>query len=385
MRLLVANLRKLVRRPGELRDARPVAALLVLVYATLIITARVSTDPSRGTRGPVLLITFPDAWVTVLDLILGVASFLALAFAGGGRGIGVVVGNAQGGRRARREPRRLPGLDAGRGRRARSSSGCSSCTSSASSSRSWARSCSASRWTPSATRTGTGRCRWRSLAPASPSRCMPRSATRWRPSRAARSRASRSAIGVYFVEGIGRFFASEILQWSPFGAAEARDVRRRARSSIGTGPGAVTLHQLGDPLAADRHGDLDRRRHRGDDRVHAARGDRRLEPGASRRRGRVTRSAGARALSAARRSVPSHAHASSATRSAGASSISSPRRPAETWIVGQPVADESSAVGQGPPRPQRRDPAQDVARRALRLRRLRRSPPSGRRARPPQP
>jgi hypothetical protein len=57
------------------------------------------------------------------------------------------------------------------------------------------------------------------------------------------------AIGVYFVEGIGRFFASEILQWSPFGAAEAL-TSAGGEVSIGSGPGAVTLHQLGDPLAA---------------------------------------------------------------------------------------------------------------------------------------
>ena len=57
------------------------------------------------------------------------------------------------------------------------------------------------------------------------------------------------AIGVYFVEGIGRFFASEILQWSPFGAAEAV-TSVGGEVSLGTGPGAVTLHQLGDPLAA---------------------------------------------------------------------------------------------------------------------------------------
>ena len=46
-----------------------------------------------------------------------------------------------------------------------------------------------------------------------------------------------------------------------------------------------------------------------------------------------------------RRAIGATTAVVSRTRSAGSSSISSPRRPAETWIVGQPIAEVSSAVG----------------------------------------
>jgi hypothetical protein len=56
------------------------------------------------------------------------------------------------------------------------------------------------------------------------------------------------AIVVYFVEGIARFFLSDLLQWSPFAAAEAL-VSGGGSVSIGNGPGSVTLQRLDDPLA----------------------------------------------------------------------------------------------------------------------------------------
>jgi hypothetical protein len=56
------------------------------------------------------------------------------------------------------------------------------------------------------------------------------------------------AIVVFFVEGIARFFLSDVLQWSPFAAADA--VASGGGSvSIGEGPGSLTLHRLDDPVA----------------------------------------------------------------------------------------------------------------------------------------
>ena len=247
MRLLVANLRKLVRRPASFVTLALVAGLLVLVYASLIITARVSTDPAAAlaTRS---LITFPNAWVTVLDLILGVASFLALAFAGAVAGsewswgtlkAAVARGESRGGYQVSMLLGVVVAIIVGllvlylvgllisvAGAVVLGQS-----------------------LDAVADPDGYGAV---PLALARSSLALALYASfGYAVATVARSQIAgiAVAIGVYFVEGIGRFFASEILQWSPFGAAEAL-TSAGGEVSIGTGPGAVTLHQLGDPLAA---------------------------------------------------------------------------------------------------------------------------------------
>jgi hypothetical protein len=247
MRLLVANLRKLVRRPASYVTLLLVAALLALVYASLIITARVSTDATAALAAR-SLITFPNAWVSVLNVILGVASFLALAYAGAVAGSewswGTLKGAvARGESRGGYQVSMLAGvvlaiivglvvlyvvgvivsivgavvlgqsLDAvadpdGFGP------------------------------LPEAlARSGLALALYASFG--------------YAVATVARSQIAgiAVAIGVYFVEGIGRFFASEILQWSPFGAAEAL-TSAGGEVSVGSGPGSVTLHQLSDPTAA---------------------------------------------------------------------------------------------------------------------------------------
>ena len=79
MRLLRANLRKLVRRPASWVTLLLLLALLGLLYVALIAAARTSTDP-QAALGARLFVTFPGAFGYVLTLILGIGGLLAVTY-----------------------------------------------------------------------------------------------------------------------------------------------------------------------------------------------------------------------------------------------------------------------------------------------------------------
>ena len=72
MRLLVANLRKLVRRPASWVTLVLLLALLALIFVALIAAARTSPEPEAA-LGARLFVTFPGAYELVLTMILASA------------------------------------------------------------------------------------------------------------------------------------------------------------------------------------------------------------------------------------------------------------------------------------------------------------------------
>lgn len=79
MRLLVATLRKLARRPATWVTFALILALLALMYFALIVAGRTSQDVSTA-LGARVLVTFPGAYEIILALVLGVGGFLAVAY-----------------------------------------------------------------------------------------------------------------------------------------------------------------------------------------------------------------------------------------------------------------------------------------------------------------
>ena len=79
MRLLRANLRKLVRRPASWVTLVLLVALLALIYLALIAASQTSADP-QAALGARLFVTFPGAYELVLTLILGIGGLLAVTY-----------------------------------------------------------------------------------------------------------------------------------------------------------------------------------------------------------------------------------------------------------------------------------------------------------------
>jgi hypothetical protein len=79
MRLLVANLRKLVRRPASWVTLVLLLALLALIFVALIAAARTSPEP-QAALGARLFVTFPGAYELVLTMILSIGGLLAVTY-----------------------------------------------------------------------------------------------------------------------------------------------------------------------------------------------------------------------------------------------------------------------------------------------------------------
>ena len=79
MRLLRANLRKLVRRPASWVTLILLVGLLALIYLAFIAAAKTSTDP-QAAIGARQFVSFPGAYELVLTLILGIGGLLAVTY-----------------------------------------------------------------------------------------------------------------------------------------------------------------------------------------------------------------------------------------------------------------------------------------------------------------
>ena len=79
VRLLVANLRKLVRRPASWVTLVLLLALLALIFVALIAAARTSPEPEAA-LGARLFVTFPGAYELVLTMILSIGGLLAVTY-----------------------------------------------------------------------------------------------------------------------------------------------------------------------------------------------------------------------------------------------------------------------------------------------------------------
>ncbi len=79
MRLIVAGLRKLVRRPATYVTFGLLVGLLALIYIAVGATARQQTS-GNGARQALLLVTFPGAYTLLLSFILGLGGLFAMIY-----------------------------------------------------------------------------------------------------------------------------------------------------------------------------------------------------------------------------------------------------------------------------------------------------------------
>ena len=80
MRLLRANLRKLIRRPATWVTFVLLVGLLGLIFLALIASAQQAERPAGGARARGSVVTFPGAYRAILTLILGIGGLLAVAY-----------------------------------------------------------------------------------------------------------------------------------------------------------------------------------------------------------------------------------------------------------------------------------------------------------------
>jgi len=79
MRIFLAGIRKLVRRPATWVTILLLIGLLVLVFVAVGATYR-QTINQPGSRNSLLLLTFPGAYLLVLSFILGLGGLLAVIY-----------------------------------------------------------------------------------------------------------------------------------------------------------------------------------------------------------------------------------------------------------------------------------------------------------------
>ena len=84
MRLFIASLRKLVRRPATWLTFGLLAGLLALIMVAVATTAASGNLPSDAGQGgggdPLLLITFPGAYDQILAFLLGLGGLFAVLY-----------------------------------------------------------------------------------------------------------------------------------------------------------------------------------------------------------------------------------------------------------------------------------------------------------------
>jgi hypothetical protein len=79
VRIFVAGLRKLVRRPATFITLGLLVGLLALIYLAVGATAR-QASTVQGGAGALLLVTFPGAYSLLLSFILGLGGLFAMIF-----------------------------------------------------------------------------------------------------------------------------------------------------------------------------------------------------------------------------------------------------------------------------------------------------------------
>lgn len=79
MRLFVAGLRKLVRRPATFVTFGLLVGLLALIYIAVGATAK-QQPTAQGAQQALLLVTFPDAYTILLSFILGLGGLFAMIY-----------------------------------------------------------------------------------------------------------------------------------------------------------------------------------------------------------------------------------------------------------------------------------------------------------------
>lgn len=80
MRLFVAGLRKLVRRPATFVTFGLLVGLLALIYIAVGATARQVAAAGNGGEQALVLVTFPGAYALLLSFILGLGGLFAMIY-----------------------------------------------------------------------------------------------------------------------------------------------------------------------------------------------------------------------------------------------------------------------------------------------------------------
>jgi ABC-2 type transport system permease protein len=79
MRLVRSNLRRLVRRPATLVTYLLLVGLVLLIFLAVIVAAQQAVDPQSALASR-LILTFPDAWVLTLTMVVGIGGLLAVTY-----------------------------------------------------------------------------------------------------------------------------------------------------------------------------------------------------------------------------------------------------------------------------------------------------------------
>lgn len=79
MRLFVADLRKLIRRPASLITLGLLIGLLALIFLAVGATAR-QASAAQGGAAALLLVTFPGAYTLIISFILGLGGLFAVIY-----------------------------------------------------------------------------------------------------------------------------------------------------------------------------------------------------------------------------------------------------------------------------------------------------------------
>ncbi|HEX5148530.1 MAG TPA: hypothetical protein VFW02_05575 [Candidatus Limnocylindrales bacterium] len=79
MRLFIADLRKLIRRPASFISLGLLIGLLALIFLAIGATAR-QTPEAQGGEAALLLVTFPGAYTLIISFLLGLGGLFAVIY-----------------------------------------------------------------------------------------------------------------------------------------------------------------------------------------------------------------------------------------------------------------------------------------------------------------
>lgn len=80
MKLLAADIRKLIRRPASFISLGLLVGLLILIFLAIGATARQTAAAGQGGEAALLVLRFPDAYVFVISFLVDLGGLLAVTF-----------------------------------------------------------------------------------------------------------------------------------------------------------------------------------------------------------------------------------------------------------------------------------------------------------------
>jgi hypothetical protein len=80
MRLFIASVRRLIRRPVSFISLGLLIGLMALIFIAVGATARQAAEQSQGGRAALLLVTFPGAYTLIVSFLLGLGGLFAVIY-----------------------------------------------------------------------------------------------------------------------------------------------------------------------------------------------------------------------------------------------------------------------------------------------------------------